>query len=140
MSEEKELFQVEVNGEGVQYIRRIYRLSKVLFVAGILVEMIILYFATRNYIRNRNITEVEDPFYYWDLRIYSVYVLLYFFLFILQMVYFFEFTRQAHKAITAGEAQLFNRSFKWLYKNMQVAAVLLVLNALFYFYSLLYNR
>lgn len=133
------LFEIKIDESGSKSLQLIYKLSKLVFWMVVLVEMAALFYTIRNYIRYRNNDTSFDggAYYYWELRIYTVYVIIYSLLALLQFFYFFSFSQQAKRSMELNNAPAFNSSFRLLYKSVMVFLVLTVLNIL-YFISLIF--
>ncbi len=136
MDNKEDIFDIRVNEDGKKLVNRIYQLVVVCFWIGLAVEAIILVSGAINYFRYRDITFIVDKGYYWYLRIYTVYIILFSALTILQSVYFLNFTKQAQQSIRINDSHGFNHSFIWMYKSLKITLVCIIINGLFFIYGL----
>lgn len=138
MNQPEDLFELKIDETGRKSVYKIFRLSKLAFVMVILVEIIALYYSIRNFLRYRTSgTAKGEDYYYWELRIYTVYVIIYSLLAVLQFVLFLKFTQHAKRGIDLNNTVIFNRSFQWINKSLVVFLILAGLNVL-YFISLIF--
>jgi hypothetical protein len=140
MQEEKSLFGVDVNGEGAASIRRIYDIIRLVFVLEMIAQVLILLYTGKKFISYQGLSVLNDHFYFWYLRIYSMYALVFFFITLLHILYFFEFAKQAKRSIETGDSHKFNQSFTWLYKALRVTVAGIVLNLAYFIYLLAVKR
>lgn len=138
MKEQHDLFDIKIDEGGRKSLKSVFRISRLVFWMVAIVEVAALFYTIRNYLRYKNTGSSfgDTSYYYWGLRIYTGYVIVYSLLALLQFFYFFSFSQQAKRNIELNNALAFNNSFKWLYKSLLVFLALTVLNIL-YFLSLI---
>jgi hypothetical protein len=139
MEKKEDLFDLKLDQEGRSNLSKVFRLTKLSFWASILVELFILFHALRNYLLNRDfgVSDDENRIYYWELRIYTGYIIIFSSLVILQGYYFLKFARQAKQSVELNDTYSFNRSFAWVRKSLVIGIILIFFNAL-YFLQLFY--
>ena len=137
MNEEKSIFSLEVNENGAETFRRIYRITRIFFWIALAGEVFILLYTFRNYWRYRNMSREEDPGYYWFLRLDIIYVITYSALFFLQLFYLLKFTGMSKRSLEINDRHLFNSSFKWMHNSFIIAIILSFITVVYFIYLLI---
>jgi hypothetical protein len=126
-STENDLFGITLTPYGSTYLLRLYNMAKVVFILAILITMIFLTDAwMQNKIYARNYSNL-DWLTFVMLNIYPIYSIVIAVITIVQIYFYFYFTRQCKRAIQQQQTDLFNASFKWLYRNTVCACIMFVL-------------
>lgn len=129
MSDEKNIFKVEINEKGAESIRRIYPLVKIIFWASLLFHLLMLYSVISFFIRYgsfRYITNWSSP-YVLKALIYPTFVLLVSIGSFLYCYYFLRFSRRAKESLAANDSHSFNESLSWINKGLLFAITTVVL-------------
>lgn len=125
---ENNLFEISLSQEGASWLLRLYKVTRWLFVLGIILSLLFvlsLILRYRIYMRynipHNWITNVE-------MKILPIFEGVLMVVTIIQIYYFFTFSRTAKKAIEQQQSDLFNESFKWLLRNTLLASVMFVMH------------
>ncbi|MFN8290940.1 MAG: hypothetical protein U0U70_11820 [Chitinophagaceae bacterium] len=139
MPEDKTIFNVEVNEEGLSQIRRIHHLARGLFWGTLVVQLVIIGTFLERQIRmwqagfwNSSVIPVRMLFY-------PVYIILLGVSSFCFWFYFLRFSGKAKQAINNRNTPAFNDAFRWLYKSLLFSLIAVALNAIefvvaWYFY------
>jgi hypothetical protein len=122
------LFEVSLSAEGAGFINRIYRINRWLFMLGIflsIVQLINIGIRFRMYDSSKYLQGGD-----WMsiiTKIYPLIEIVIVVLTIIQLYFFFNFTRIGNKSIDLQQSDLFNESFKWLLRETRLAAAMFIL-------------
>lgn len=135
MSDEKNIFKVEINEKGAESIRRIYSLVKIVFWTSLAIHLItcgyIIYRSSIFTILRRN---RQDLFTY-RLFIYPGYLLLLALSTFFYYYYFLRFSRRIKASLELNDSLTFNESFRWIYKGLLFGLVSILIHGAFMFYT-----
>lgn len=137
---ESELFSVEINEEGYNWIKRFGIIATIVFVVTILTSSfnIMMAIATMNILKINTISVGIRNYYSINIAI-----LVFNFIFqIVQLFFYRRFSIIAKKAIRGRNSVLFNRSFKWLVIQAVcfLVQVLMSLSHFLYIYLVIYKK
>ncbi|MET0392645.1 MAG: hypothetical protein ABW019_05870 [Chitinophagaceae bacterium] len=124
---ENNLFTVRLNDTGVLYIRKLFRLSGLIFVAMIATSLFSIYFDISSYISMRRMYDTPPSLLY-PIRVYAYVAILignscagY---------YYFRFSRRLFHSTDNSNEESFNQSFRYIYYNAAIFATILVITLL----------
>lgn len=125
---ENNLFDVSLSSEGAGYINRVYRITRWTFIIGILFSVIQLVNIGTRFRMVNSATGLQGGDWLSIVTyIYPVVEIVSVILTLLQLYFFFNFTRIGNKSIELQQSELFNESFKWLLRNTMVAITMVIL-------------
>jgi hypothetical protein len=128
---EEELFNLEVNEEGIHWLRKLRSLALVILAGTILVEGFILYTTIPYVIKSINEPTLPSEFRLSN-TVFVFYSIIHFALQITQVIFYYRFVTSGNKAIEEYNSVMLNKSFKWLYLQALNYVVMLSI-ALIYF-------
>jgi len=126
---ENNLFEVSISAEGAGYINRVYRITRWLFMLGIfmsIVQLINIGLRLRMY----DSANLQDGVWQILSKIFPLLEIIIVVLTLVQLYFFFNFTRIGNKSIELQQSDLLNESFKWLLRETRLAAALFVIQTM----------
>ncbi|MFL5810923.1 MAG: hypothetical protein ACJ749_15490 [Flavisolibacter sp.] len=128
----EEIFSIQLNQEGINWLNRFYKIAKVLFLLSLLISLagmfnVVLKFYDINY----DPANIKDPLYRQQVLVSRAYVLLFYLLFPIQVYFFYRFSKQNEKSIELMDSSKFNASFRLLVINSIISIVTFSLNLIF---------
>jgi hypothetical protein len=132
-STENDLLSISLTPFGSIYLLRSYRLAKVIFILAILVTLIFLADGwIQHKINTRNYAGLNLDWVSWfSVNVHLIYSVIMATITMVQIYFFFYFAQQCKAAIRQQQTDLFNASFKWLYRNTVLACILFILQLIF---------
>lgn len=128
---ENNLFEISLSSEGAGYLNRVYRITRWTFMLGILFSVIQLVNIGTRFRMVTSSTNLQGGDWLSIVtKIYPAIEIVSVILTLLQLYFFFNFTRIGNKSIELQQSDLFNDSFKWLLRNTRVAITMLVLETI----------
>lgn len=125
---ENNLFEITLSREGAGWLLRLYKITRWLLILGIIVSLLLVLSLILRY---RIYMRYNIP-YNWitnvELNILPIFEGVLMVVTIIQLYYFFTFSRTAQKAIEQQQSDLFNESFKWLLRNTLLATVMIAMH------------
>ena len=121
---ENNLFEITLSQEGAGWLLRLYNITRWLFIMGIVMSFLSV---LSMILRHRFYMAYNIPQHWIDLSIRPIFEGVLLTVTIIQLYYFFTFSRTAKKAIEQQQSDLFNESFKWLLRNTILASVMFVM-------------
>ena len=133
MEEKDDLFERKINETGRNTLQKIFILRRLVFWATITAETLILVYTFINYFRYRDYGMNDgNSTFFWTTRIYTIYVIIYSMLMVLQAYYFLNFGKQAKRSIELNDAYSFNQCFTWIRRALIAGLVLIFVDALYF--------
>ena len=136
----QDIFKVEINEDAVNSFQRIYKIVRLIFWLTIVVELLIALVASRNFFLYRDLSVEDDPAYYWGIRIYLTYSVIFLFLAFFQSFFFLKFAGKAKNSLKTGDSALFSKSLTWLYRSLYFGLTMVIFNGIYFVYSLFFER
>jgi hypothetical protein len=113
----EEFFSIHLSQEGAHYVQRLYKLIRWAFAMALGFNMLLIVHGFMLYNRTAHV-EVQGNFsLFLGARVYPVFMVVMSLMSSIQMFFYFHFTRLCKKAIDTAQPDLFNYSFRWLYRN-----------------------
>src|SRR3982751_5311778 len=96
----EEIFSIQLNQEGINWLNRFYKIAKVLFLLSLLISLagmfnVVLKFYDINYVP----ANIKEPLDRQQVLVSRAYVLLFYLLFPIQVYFFYRFSKQNEKSI-----------------------------------------
>jgi len=120
---ENNFFELSLSQQGASWLLRLHKVVRWLIIFFILLSLVVLLeFAIkyRTYLRYKG----DSWLFIIQTRIYPVVEIIVLIIAVIQNYYFLHFTRACKKSIEMQQADLFNESFKWLYKMAVLIAIM----------------
>lgn len=126
-SSETDLFEISLTPSGSSYLLRLYTLAKLIFTGVIIITLIhIVDLWLQGKMYNRSYGKL-DWLSFISLNIYPIYMVLVMAITLVQIYFFLHFARLCNRAIRQQQTELFNTSFRWLYRNTVTACITLLI-------------
>lgn len=130
MQGDKSIFKPELDEKGIEHIRRIYQLIRLIFWVSLAVNLCIVYFTFDRFISLRLFRSLfENSGVPSKFLIYPAYILLIFLSTFFHYYYFLRFVNRLKGSLTLNDSHGFNDSFRWLHKVLLFALVTVLINA-----------
>jgi hypothetical protein len=122
----EEFFSIQLSPEGSQYLLRLYKLNRWVF--GLSALFYVINLSTSLHFFTTHQVGIEDKFdLVVSLILSPIFWALMNTLWLIHTYLFLRFNSICKKAIQTGQSDLFNQSFKWMYRSLVVALVQLIL-------------
>jgi len=134
-SPETDFFEIKLSSQGAAFLLRLYKATRWLFTLVIILSAFLLigavarYFTLQRYYNQRSLKVYQGI-------ISPVYTVVVTILSLFQVYYYFHFSRTCKKGIEQQQTDLFNSSFKWLFRNTVLACFILVLQIIFFVFDI----
>jgi hypothetical protein len=121
-------FELTLSQQGANWLLRLYKITRWLIIMGIVlfllgfINIILQYNLYLQYKTPNNWLEIVQT------RIYPAFEGVALIITIVQLYYYFTFTRICKEAIEQQQSELFNNAFKWLLRNTLTACVMFVMH------------
>ena len=132
LNPENNLFEVSLSAEGADYFKRVYRITRWVFIIGIFFSVVQLVNIGTRFSMYGSSTAFRGGSDWVSIltKIYPVIEIVTVILALAQLYFFYNFTRIGNKSIELQQSELFNESFKWLLRNSLVAIIMFVLDTI----------
>jgi hypothetical protein len=130
---ENNFFQITLSQQAANWLLRVSRITSWLFILGCISCCLHLLSIFLRYAIYEEFTNNGSWEMIFQLYVFPVFEFLFIVVTIIQIYYFYKFTRKCRKGIELQQADLFNESFQWLLKNTLLAAVMFILQLVFIF-------
>ena len=127
---ENNLFEVFLSSEGAGYLSRVYRITRWVFILGIIFSVIQLVNIFTRFSLMSGSSALGSDWMSIISKIYPLIEIVSVILTLLQLYFYFNFTRIGNKSIELQQSDLFNESFKWLFRNSLMAITMLILETI----------
>lgn len=136
---EEEIFKVELNEQGVYWLRRLYGLAKAILVAAVVVNLISLVTTLSYFFQSDRLAGTSSSMR-WRNLIYVSYLMVSFVLQVVQIVFYRRFAAKAMDAIEASNTKAFNDSFRWLVLQSVLFLIQILIAFVYLAYAYVLNR
>jgi hypothetical protein len=133
MENDRDIFNTELNEKGVAHIQKILWLAGACFWAGLLVNLVTLYYQVDYYFKYAG-SPMIDKSARTGILILSLYVLFTVVLNILGSYFFLRYAQKNKKAAHTGDSAGFNESFTWQHKAFWMILANTIINGLYLIY------
>jgi hypothetical protein len=124
---ENNLFEISLSQQGASWLLRLYKVTRWLFVLGIVLSVLFFINIGLRFRINMRYTTPDNWLSVLQLNLYGLFDTVVVIITFIQIYYYFKFTRTCKMGIEELQPDLFNDSFKWLFKNTVMASVMFVL-------------
>ena len=130
---ETDLFEITLSQQGAGWLLRLIRLTRWVFIISILFSILLLICSVFRYqiTDHYNSDAGGDWLAFTEAKIIPIYMAVSTVLGFIQVYFFYYFSRLCKKSIESQQTDLFNESFKWLFRNSLTALILFVINLIF---------
>jgi hypothetical protein len=123
---ENNLFELTLSPQGATWLLRLHKIIRWLFMLVIALSVLLLVNVAIKY-RIYMTYKGDTWVFIFQTKIYPIVEILVLIIAFVQNYYFLSFTRISKKSIEAQQGDLFNESFKWLYKVAVIASILTII-------------
>lgn len=124
-----DLFEIRVNETSKKIIRRIYPLISITIIVNILLSLILVFISAYS-LRRREATAINS-LWDWYLLVYPFYMIVYTIIATLGGYFYFLFIKRMRKAVINADEQAYNLSFKYVYRNVILFMISMIMALLF---------
>jgi hypothetical protein len=121
-----DLFEIKINQTGVDYVRKLFRVSGIIYFLIIAASLLHLFLNVRSIVRNSNIQvtgwdaiRMKLIQYIWMVTIFGN---------LIAVLYYLKGIRLLNYGIQNDNEILFNRSFKYILRNAVFFIMIVILN------------
>jgi hypothetical protein len=134
-SPETNFFEIKLSSQGADYLFRLYKGNRWLFILLISLSVLLLGNSVIRYVLFQHYNQ-PGWLAFVQAKIIPVYTVILAVINVVMVYYYFHFSRICKKSIEQQQTDLFNSSFKWLLRYTSIACVVLVLQIIFYMFDL----
>jgi hypothetical protein len=131
MNEENhnDLFEMRVNETSKKIIWKTYPLISITIIVNILLSLILIFISAYS-LRHRDATAI-DSLWDWYLLVYPFYMIVYTIIATVGGYYYFLFIKKMRKALIDSDEQGYNLSFMYVYRNVVLFMISMIMAFLF---------